>query len=108
MRKAAAILIFVFQAGLLSAQLLPEQRILDFQNLAALYAKRPRAEFLAGMAQELFDRTDLFGSTKLDLPNRTKMMCQEAIEALQAGQATKDSKALKTKIEAALKKIKAT
>ena len=71
-------------------------------------AKRPRAEFLAAMAQELFDRTDLFGSTKLDLPNRTKMMCQEALEALQAGPETKESKALKAKIEAALKKIKPT
>ncbi len=56
-------------------------------------AKRPRAEFLAAMAQELFDRTELFGSSKLDLPNRTKMMCQES---------------LKAKIEALLKKIKAT
>ena len=71
-------------------------------------AKRPRAEFLAGMAQELFERTDLFASSKLDLPNRTKMMCQEALEALQTGPETKESKALKAKIEAALKKVKGT
>ncbi|MBI2680023.1 MAG: hypothetical protein HYX25_03325, partial [Candidatus Solibacter usitatus] len=60
------------------------------------------------LAQELFDRADLFASTKLDLPNRTKMMCQEALEALQAGPETKESKALTAKIQAALKKIKAT
>ena len=71
-------------------------------------ARRPRGEFLSAMAQELFDRTDLFSATKLDLPNRTKMVCQEALEALAAGPETKESKALKGKIEALLKKIKAT
>ncbi len=71
-------------------------------------AKRPRGEFLSAMAQELFDRTELFGPAKLDLPNRTKMVCQEATEALEAGPETKESKALKAKIEAALKKIKPT
>ena len=40
MRKAAAVAVLIFQAGVLSAQLLPEQRVFDFQNLAALYAKR--------------------------------------------------------------------
>lgn len=69
-------------------------------------AKRPRAEFLAAMAQEMVDRLDLFGATKLDLPNRTRMLCQEATEALKAGSETKESKALNTKIQAALKKIK--
>jgi hypothetical protein len=71
-------------------------------------AKRPRAEFLGAMAQELVDRTDLFGPTKLDLPNRTRMLCQEATEALQAGPETKESKALNAKIQAMLKKIKGT
>jgi hypothetical protein len=71
-------------------------------------AKRPRGEFLASMAQELFDRSALYGPTKLDLPNRTKLFCQEALEALQAAPDTKERKALETKINAALKKLKGT
>jgi hypothetical protein len=68
-------------------------------------AKRPRADFLAALAQELFDRTAIYGPTKLDLPNRAKMLCDEALEALKAGPDTKERKALETKINAALKKI---
>jgi hypothetical protein len=71
-------------------------------------AKRPRGEFLAAMAQELFDRTALYSPTKLDLPNRTRMLCQEALEGLQASPETKQRKALEAKIQAALKKIKGT
>jgi hypothetical protein len=70
-------------------------------------AKTPRPQFLAGMAQELYDRSAMFGPTKLDLPNRTQMLCQEALEALQAGgPETKESKALTAKIQASLKKLK--
>lgn len=71
-------------------------------------AKRPRPEFLAALAQELFDRADLYSPVKLDLPNRARMLCQEALEALQAGPETKESKALAAKIQTALKKLKAT
>ena len=69
-------------------------------------AKVQRTAFLAGLAQELFDRADLFSSAKLDLPNRAKMLCQEALEALQAGPETKETKALAAKIQTALKKLK--
>jgi hypothetical protein len=71
-------------------------------------AKRPRPEFLGSLAQELFDRADLYSPVKLDLPNRARMLCQEALEALQAGPETKESKALAAKVQAALKKLKAT
>lgn len=71
-------------------------------------AKRARPDFLAALAQELFDRADLYSPVKLDLPNRARMMCQEALEALQAGPETKESKALAAKIQAAMKKLKAT
>jgi hypothetical protein len=71
-------------------------------------AKVPRAQFLAGMAQELYDRSAIYGPTKLDLPNRTQMLCQEALDALQAagGPETKQSKELTAKIQASLKKLK--
>jgi len=72
-------------------------------------AKTPRPQFLAAMAQELYDRSALFGPTKLDLPNRAQMLCQEALAALQAaGPETKESKALTAKIQASLKKLKGT
>jgi uncharacterized membrane protein len=69
-------------------------------------AQRPRAEFLFGIAKALYDQSALFGSTKLDQPNRLRLLCQEALECLQAGPETKESKALAAKIQAVLKKIK--
>jgi hypothetical protein len=69
-------------------------------------AKVSRTAFLAAVAQELFDRADLYSGTKLDLPNRARMLCQEALEAVQAGPETKETKALAVKIQAALKKLK--
>jgi hypothetical protein len=44
----------------------------------------------------------------LDQPNRLKMMCQEALEALQSIPETGDTKQLQGKIEAVLKRLKAT
>ena len=69
-------------------------------------AQRPRAEFLFVVAKALYDQSALFGSTKLDQPNRLRLMCQEATDALQAVPETKETKALGAKIQAALKKLK--
>jgi len=69
--------------------------------------QRPRAEFLYALAKELYDRSDLFTATKLDHPARLRLLCQEALEALQGVPESKDSKALTARIQAALKKIKA-
>jgi hypothetical protein len=70
-------------------------------------AQRPRVDFLLGFAKELYERSDLFTATKLDHPGRMRLLCTEAMEAVQAGPETKESKALGAKIEAALKKVKA-
>jgi hypothetical protein len=70
--------------------------------------QRPRADFLVAVAKELYDRSDLFTATKLDNPARLRVLCQEALQALEGVPESKDSKALTTKIQAALKKIKGT
>jgi hypothetical protein len=69
-------------------------------------AQRPRAEFLFIAAKALYDQSAFFGSTKLDQPNRLRLMCQEATDALPAVPETKETKALGAKIQAALKKLK--
>jgi hypothetical protein len=52
----------------------------------------------------LFDESAIFGSNKIDQPLRLKALCDEALEALGAIPATKDTKALADKIQATLKK----
>jgi hypothetical protein len=64
----------------------------------------PRAVFLYAAARRLYDQSGLFGSTKLDQPNRLKMMYRQALEALQSIPETKDTKALSSRIQAAMKK----
>ena len=66
----------------------------------------PRDEFLLVLAKALQEQSELFGSNKLDQPNRQKVMCQEALEALQAIPQTKETKALANKIQTSMKKIK--
>jgi hypothetical protein len=68
----------------------------------------PREVFLFAMAKSLADRSELFGFKKLDLPERLKVMCQEALDALHEIPQTKETKALATRLEAALKKAKST
>ena len=84
----------------------------DTPKVAELFktpdVQRPRADFLYLVAKDLYDRSDLFTATKLDHPARLRLLCQEALEALQGVPESKDSKALTTKIQAALKKIKGT
>jgi hypothetical protein len=67
-----------------------------------------RATFVYAVAKALFEQSDLFGGKMLDQPNRLKMMCQEALEALQSIPETGDTKQLQGKIEAVLKRLKAT
>jgi hypothetical protein len=68
----------------------------------------PREVFLFAMAKSLQERSELFSSNKLDLPERLKVMCQEALEALQQIPPTKETKALATKLQASLKKVRST
>lgn len=70
--------------------------------------QRPRPEFLFGIGKELYDRSALFVPTKLDHPGRMRLLCQQALEALQQVPENKDTKALSAKINASLKKLKGT
>jgi hypothetical protein len=64
--------------------------------------------FLIALANELYDLSGLYSSTKLDQPNRLQALCTVAKEALGAVPESKASKDLSTKIEKALKKSKST
>ena len=64
----------------------------------------PRATFLYGAAKALHDLSALYAPTRLDLPNRLKVLDQEALEALKTVPETKQTKALTNRIQAALKK----
>jgi hypothetical protein len=66
----------------------------------------PRDVFLLAVAKALQEQADLFTSNKLDQPTRQKMMSQQALDVLHAIPETKETKALTTKIEASIKKIR--
>ena len=68
----------------------------------------PRDAFLLAAAKSLSDESDLFIGTKLDLPNRLKMLSQEALNVLGAIPQTKETKAVTDKIQARLKKAHLT
>jgi hypothetical protein len=68
----------------------------------------PREVFLFAVAQALAEQSELYGARKLDHPGRFKVMCQEALAALEGIPQTKETKALTTKLQASLKKIRST
>src|SRR3954466_8010336 len=86
----------------------PDDPAKTLEILKSGEAQAPRPVFLPGVAKMLYDNSELFGSVKMDQPNRLRLLCQEATEALQGVPESKETKALTTKIQAALKKIKAT
>jgi hypothetical protein len=86
----------------------PDDPAKTLETLKSGEAQAPRPVFLTAVAKMLFDSSELFGSMKMDQPNRLRLLCQEASEALQGVPESKETKALTTKIQAALKKIKAT
>jgi hypothetical protein len=67
-----------------------------------------REVFLLAAARILYDQSELFSSKKLDQPQRLKVLCDTALEALDSVPATKDTKALREKIQGSLKKLKLT
>jgi len=73
--------------------------------LKAPEVKVPRDTFLMAAARALDAQTDLFGSNKMDQPNRAKVMLGQAQEALEGVAESKESKKLKEKIDGALKKL---
>ena len=68
----------------------------------------PRDTFLMAAAKNLSEQSELFTGTKLDQPNRLKMLSQEALAVLAAVPPTKETKALTDKIQARLKKARLT
>jgi hypothetical protein len=67
-----------------------------------------RDVFLLAAARSLSDESELFTGTKLDLPNRLKMLSQEALKALEAIPQTKETKSVTDKVQARLKKARLT
>ena len=65
-----------------------------------------RDVFLLAAAQSLSDESELFTGTKLDLPNRLKLLSEEALKVLGAIPQSKETKALNDKIQARLKKAR--
>lgn len=65
--------------------------------------KAPRAVFMTAMANALYEQSQVFVRTKLDKPDQMKLFANEALEALKDVPESKDTKALATKIQAALK-----
>jgi hypothetical protein len=70
--------------------------------------KVPRPTFLFGLSKSLNDASALYGPTRLDQPQRLRLLGQQALDTLAAIPETKDTKALKEKIQAALKKLRST
>jgi hypothetical protein len=68
--------------------------------------KVPREVFVRGMAESLQEQAQLFASTKLDNPDRYKLMATLAQDALKTVPADKSTKELEKKIQDGLKKIK--
>jgi hypothetical protein len=66
----------------------------------------PRDVFLLAAAKALQEHSELFASSKLDQPTRQKLMCQQALDVLHAIPETKETKALVTKIQTSMKKIR--
>ena len=68
----------------------------------------PREKFMLGMATALADEADVFGPKQLDEPQRLKMVCTEALDALKQVPDSKEAKEARVKIEKLLKTIKAS
>jgi hypothetical protein len=68
----------------------------------------PRDAFLLVAAKSLSDQSELYTGAKLDLPNRLKLLSQEALKVLGAIPQSKQTKAVNDKIQARLKKARLT
>jgi hypothetical protein len=80
----------------------PAKALQLFQAGAAQVA---RETFLLGTAKLLYDEGNIFTRNQLDQPLRLKAMYDQALAALGQVPESKDSKALTTTIQAAMKKL---
>ena len=70
--------------------------------------KVPRATFLLATAKALYDEAALYSPQKLDQPDRAKLLCNQATEALKGVPESKESKELADKIGKLVKPVKKT
>lgn len=68
----------------------------------------PVAAFRVHMASQLYEVTELFGPTKLDQPQRAKLLLREAMETVEEVPASRQTKELRGKVEGLVKKHKLT
>jgi hypothetical protein len=73
------------------------------QTMKEADPKVPRAVFVTAMATALFDQSQLFSRQKLDDPEKMKVFCMRAQEALKTVPESKTTKELNAKIEKTLK-----
>ncbi|HTP32911.1 MAG TPA: hypothetical protein VMJ75_12115 [Candidatus Acidoferrales bacterium] len=67
-------------------------------------AKVPRPVFMQAMAQTLYDLSQMYTPMKADDPDKMKIFCERADDALKGVPESKDTKALEAKIQKVLKK----
>ncbi|HUE00355.1 MAG TPA: hypothetical protein VMR62_12345 [Bryobacteraceae bacterium] len=70
-------------------------------------AKVARADFVSAMANALYEQSQLYARNKLDQPDKLKVFCARAQDALKTVPASSESRDLDKKIQAVLKKTKA-
>ena len=63
----------------------------------------PRAAFMTAMANTLFEESKLYGPRQIDNPERVKIFCTRALDALKTVPETKKTKELSSKITKSLK-----
>ena len=63
----------------------------------------PRAAFMTAMATTLFEESKLYGQRQIDNPERVKIFCTRALDALKTVPETKQTKELSSKITKSLK-----
>jgi hypothetical protein len=63
----------------------------------------PRAAFVMTMATNLFNQSKLYGARQIDDPEKVKILCNRALEALKTIPETKQTKELTSKITKSLK-----
>lgn len=70
--------------------------------------KVPHDVFALAMVRNLHEQAKLFGRTKLDMPDRVELFCNQALEALKHVKESKETKDLAKRIQETLKEAKRT
>jgi hypothetical protein len=86
----------------------PEDMAKAQEIFRASEVKVPHDVFALAMVRNLHEQAKLFGRTKLDMPDRVELFCNQALEALKHVKETKETKELAKKIQDTLKSAKGT